>query len=178
LKEGVVIQSLAFAVLLLSTAAIEVNTDRLADGATQTFSVGSRQVAVHKSGDTTTVRVQELDRIDTVTLTVQPGRLSIAHKDNGVERRFIVLDRPRVVVDGIDLEPYLAGATAGEPGGVVPLPDKRPVVQGGPQYYICPKDEVMLRLPNGPANRELHCPLDGTLMKRGMGPQSQYWLLQ
>ena len=172
------IQPLAFAVLLFATAAIEVNTDTLADGATQRFSVGSRQVAVHKSGDTTTVRVQEGERIDTVMIASKPGKLLIARQDNGVEPRFIVVDRPKVVVNGLDLEPYLARTVTGKPGAVMPLPDERPAVQGGPQYYICPKDEVMLRLPHGPANGEFHCPLDGTLMKPGMGPQSQYWLLQ
>ena len=47
-------KTLAFAFLLFATAAIEIDTKKIADGQTQTFSSGSRMVAVHKSGNTTT----------------------------------------------------------------------------------------------------------------------------
>jgi hypothetical protein len=168
-------KTLAFAFLLFATAAIEVNTGRLADGATQTYNVGSRMVAVYKSGDTTTVRVQEGGRVDTVTLTRAGGKLSIGHKDNGGERRFIVVDRPKVVVDGIDLEPYLSGAIAEAPEQ---RPAPSPRATGNPRYYICPKDQSMLRVPHGQPGATYKCPVDGTEMKSGTGPQSQYWLLQ
>lgn len=198
-------KSLAFALLLFSTAAIEVNTSRLADGATQTFVSGSRKVAVHKSGDTTTVMVQEGDRLDTVTLTRTDGGLSVGRKNNGVARRFIVVDRPKVVVDGIDLEPHLMDEMV-TPSQTVPMappewgleatpmptvPDNperlKPVpmpmpnpapMPGMSRYYVCPKDATIVITPQPAPDGKFRCPADGTEMKAGVGPGSKFFLLQ
>lgn len=173
-------KTLALAFLLFATAAIDVNTGKLADGAVETFTSGSRTVAVHKSGDTTTVRVQEGDRVDTVTIQREDGRLSIGHKDNGVMRRFIVVDRPKVVVDGIDLEPYLMGGVPSPENDtkVVPMPSPVPAPDQSSQYFYCPKDGAMLVVPHGMSPKSLSCPVDGTLMKAGVGPGRRFYLLE
>jgi hypothetical protein len=176
-------KSLALAFLLFATAAIEVNTGKLAEGAVETFTSGSRQVAVHKSGDTTTVRVQEGERVDTVTLTrAGDGKLSIGRSDNGVVRRFIVVDRPKVVVDGIDLEPYLMDSMAAAPQSkVVPLPAPMPQQKPTPgdrTYYVCPKDATIVVTPTPSATGRLLCPVDGTPLKAGTGPEQKFFLLQ
>ncbi len=171
-------KTLALAFLLFSTAAIEVHTGKLADGVTQTFNAGSRAVAVHKSGDTTTVRVQEGDRVDTVTFTRNGSKLSMSTKSNGVARRFIVVDRPKVVVDGIDLEPWLMDAGSATPQ-VTPVPVlPMPKPDESTNYYYCPKDAAMLVVPKTSApGQKYRCPVDGTEMKAGVGPGNKYYLL-
>lgn len=167
-------KTLALAFLLFATAAIEVSTSRLADGAVETFTSGSRTVRVHQSGATTTVRVEEGDRVDTVTIAREDGRLSIGHKDNGAVRRFIVVDRPKVIVDGIDLEPYLLG---GIPSAAVPAPAPSAAPDESSHYFYCPKDGAMLVVPHGMAPKSLSCPVDGTQMKAGAGREQKYYLL-
>ena len=171
-------KTLAFAFLLFATGAIDVNTSKLADGVTETFSEGSRLVAVHRSGDTTTVRVQEGDRVDTVSITRQGANLSIGHSDNGAERRFIVVDRPKVVVDGIDLEPWLTGGVDSPPAS---QPDAKKRKPRAVDYFVCPKDSSVLAVPDSPQGAMYKCPVDGTSMRRtarrGL-PYSPYHLLE
>jgi len=178
-------KTLALAFLLFSTAAIEVQTGKLADGATQTFNAGSRAVAVYKADGVTTVRVQEGERVDTVTLTRSGNQLSIATKSNGGKRRLFALDRPKVVVDGIDLEPWLMdSATQSDDRGyfeatprdskVVPMPKP----DEANHYYYCPKDAAVLVVPKTEApDQTYRCPVDGTEMKGGVGPGKRYYLL-
>ncbi|HVG24101.1 MAG TPA: hypothetical protein VND45_08120 [Thermoanaerobaculia bacterium] len=171
-------KSLALVFLLFATAAIEVNSAKLADGATETFASGSRTVSVHRSGNTTTVRVEEGERVDTVTLTREGGKLSIGHKDNGVARRFIVVDRPKVIVDGIVLEPHLMDGFEAPDAAPVPDPKKSITVPADGRYFICPKDATVMRVPTPMPGRTFKCPVDGTEMKSGLGPGSRYFLLQ
>jgi len=86
-------------------------------------------------------------------------------------RRFIVPDRPRILVDGIDLEPYLGGA-------VREAPPPAPRRQDPPRFYICPNDEATLRVRPGTPEGKYKCPLDGAVMRSGVGPGRQYWLLE
>ena len=173
-------KTLALAFLLFATAPIDVNTSKLAEGTVETFTSGSRTVSVHKSGDTTTVRVEEGPRVDTVTISRENGKLSIGHKDNGVMRRFIVVDRPKVVVDGIDLEPYLMGGIPPSENDTkaVPMPSPMPVPDQSSHYFYCPKDGAMLVVPHGMSPKTLSCPVDGTQMKAGAGPGRKYYLLE
>jgi hypothetical protein len=199
---------LAAAFLLFATAAIEVNTSKVADGTTQSFVSGSRKVAVHKSGDTTTVVVQEGDRLDTVMLTRTEGKLDVGRRNNGVTRRFLVVDRPKVVVDGIDLEPYLMDEVARAPQpapmmtpmpldgaleatpmptvpetphGLKPAPmpmPRRSPAPGATRYFVCPKDATVVITPQPSPDGKIRCPLDGAEMKAHTGRDSKYFLLQ
>ena len=169
---------LAMAVMLFATATIHIDTGHLGDGLRETRSEGSRRVTVEKSDGKTIVRVEEGPRVDTVVLSSQEGQLTIEHSANSVPRRTFALDRPAVIVDGIDLEPWLSGAQGTT--SMKPQPRReRTEVESWPQYYVCPKDEAVLRVPRAHGNVETyHCPIDGTPMKRGKGPKSQYWLLE
>lgn len=175
-------KALALAFLLFASTPIVIDTTRLADGASDVRIEGNRTVTVARMGTTITVRIDEGKRVDTVTITRQPGgELSIAHSDNGQSRPVIALDRRPVIVDGVDLEPFLAGNFLGmqqtpEAEVVPPQPERRDT-RGTPRYYICPKDETMVRVPAGRAAGDLMCPLDGTPMKSGTGRDSQIFLL-
>ena len=168
------------AILLFASTPIVIDTTKLADGARDVRREGNRTVAVARDGNTVTVRIDEGKRVDTVTMTRGAnGELSIAHKDNGEPRQMFALDRRPVIVDGIDLEPVLAGSLLGDqnnPSREIPLPESR-FQQSSPRYYVCPKDETMVRVKPGRGPAELKCPLDGTLMKAGTGADSQIFLL-
>jgi hypothetical protein len=175
-------KTLAMAVLLFATTTIDIDTRGLADGAKETRVEGSRRVAVEKSEGKTIVRVEEAGRIDTIVMSRDNGKLSVEHSANNVPRRLFALDRPQVIVDGVDLEPFLSGAqgTPSAPGKLQPRRDSAEADEW-PRFYICPKDEAMLRVPRpsrAASAESYNCPLDGTPMKRGVGPQSQYWLLE
>jgi hypothetical protein len=47
----------------------------------------------------------------------------------------------------------------------------------GAGFYICPKDETLLRVKSPVPGTEYKCPVDGTVMHAGKGPQSKYFLL-
>lgn len=119
--------------------------------------------------------------VDTIRMTRNAdGQLSIARSDNGVPREIIALDRRPVIVDGIDLEPFMAGNFVGAqqstaPRGAAPPPAQK---DQRPTYYVCPKDETMVRVKPGRGPAELNCPLDGTPMKAGTGWDNQIFLIQ
>lgn len=173
---------LALSFLLFATSPIVFDTTKLADGAADVRVEGSRKVSVGRVKNTVTVTIEEGKRVDTVTLTRKAdGQLSIGHTDNGAKRQILSLDRRPVIVDGIDLEPFLAGNFMGQqtvpmPRNVTPPPpaqkDQRPT------YYVCPKDETMVRVRPGRGPAELLCPLDGTPMKAGTGSDNQIFLVQ
>ena len=175
-------KTLAMAVLLFATTTINIDTRGLADGAKETRVEGSRRVAVEKVEGKTVVRVEEAGRIDTIVMSRANGRLSVEHSANNVPRRLFALDRPQVIVDGVDLEPFLSGAQS-TPSREETRKPRREEAQTDewPQYYVCPKDQAMLRIPHptrGATAETYNCPVDGTPMRRGLGPQSQYWLLE
>ena len=47
-----------------------------------------------------------------------------------------------------------------------------------PRYWICPKDETMLRVVASPNKGAFNCPIDGTPMKPAVGRDSAIFLLQ
>jgi hypothetical protein len=174
-------KTLAFAFLLLATTAITIDTSRIADGQTETFHSGSRTVAVHKSGNTTTVRVQEGDRVDTVTITRNGRHLQIGTASNGAPRRMLALDRPEVIVDGMDLETHLMNRfgedAASAPTVPIPPPPSQRRREAPSSYFYCPKDGAMLVVPYSEGSKKYRCPVDGTEMKGGVGLDRRYYLL-
>lgn len=169
-------KALALVFLLFATPAIQIDTTKLADGGTEARSEGSRRVTVEKDGAKTIVTVHEGARVDTVVMERHGNRTRVTRGDNGKPRPFLAMDRPAVIVDGIDLEPFLTGAV-GEPLEIVQPPPRRAPVVAGPSFYVCPKDAAMLRVVNAPRNATYHCPVDGTEMKESIGRGKQYWLL-
>jgi hypothetical protein len=166
-------KTLAFAFLLFATPTfIEIDTTTLT--APRMWEVGNRRVTAEKAGDTTIVRVAEGDRIDTVQIRYVDGKRQITRSDNGVPRPFLFIDRAHVLVDGMDIEPFLTGD-----GAITEAPPKKKYAPepGAYRFYVCPKDQAVLRvLPTVP-EKTFTCPVDGTVMKSGVGPGRKYWLL-
>ena len=47
----------------------------------------------------------------------------------------------------------------------------------GPQYFMCPKDQAMLRVPSAKKGATFKCPVDGTEMRPGAGKDGMIFLL-
>lgn len=59
---------------------------------------------------------------------------------------------------------------------ITPIPPRAAATS---RYYICPKDETVVRVGRGaPATGELLCPVDGAKMKAGTGPSRSIFLLR
>ena len=66
-----------------------------------------------------------------------------------------------------------------EPKIQILIPDEpQQRVTPTPRYWICPKDEVMLRVPHAKHDAKFNCPVDGTPMRPAIGRRSEFYLLQ
>lgn len=161
-------KALAFAFLLFAIAPIDIDTTKIENGARQSYAAGpGRMVSVAKDAGVTTVVVVEGERVDTLVVRNVDGKTVIAHTDNGLPRPAPSAQRAPVIIDGMDVEPFLEGDPV----------DRSLRQQSLGTYYICPRDRAVLRVPNGPAEAMFKCPVDGTLMRPGVGPSQQYFLL-
>ena len=166
--------------LFATTATIQFDTTKLPDGGTDAKLAGSRRVMVEKRGDETIVTVEEGERVDTIRLTRIDGQLEkVTAGNNGKTRPFLAMDRPKVVVDGLDLEPYLKGAAGvRNETHFSPLPRNKHRYERSPmrqREYMCPKDGSVLRVPTNAPQTTFKCPVDGTPMEPGIGPGNRFW---
>ena len=166
--------------LLAASSSLVFDTSKLPVGGTDAKLAGSRRVTVERTAVATIVRVEEGERVDTLTMLIEKGQVEkITTADNGKMRPFLAMDRPQVIVDGIDLEPYLSGAAGTKQNAYVFPPKKRtdryersPMAQ---REYVCPKDGAVLRVPTNAKSTTFACPLDGTPMEAGVGLGQQFW---
>lgn len=174
-----------FASTFASAASIQFDTSTLPVGGVDAKFAGSRRVTVERTASATIVRVEEGERVDTLTMVRENGQVErITTANNGKVRSAIAMDRPKVIVDGIDLEPYLTGEASigGRHGTYVFPPKKRndryersPMAQ---REYICPKDGTLLRVPTTARATEFACPLDGTPMQSGVGLDKKFYRVE
>lgn len=157
-------KSLAFAALLL--VAVGLGAEGLIIIDTTDIKPGDPPKVVTVDGVTISVtRVLDIRRVRVTRegmphfneYIVEPadGELRLTRATVGSR---VIFDPRRIVVDGVQLDSGL-----------------RAPVTGG-WLYVCPRDETMVRITK-PHSGEIKCPLDGTVMKRGVGQSSQIFLL-
>lgn len=162
-------QTLALAVLLFSTAVgsteanrITVDTTGWPPGRAQVFMIDNGvRVSVFRLNEVRTVTIERFGLKNTYTIERVDDELQVTKADT---KDGMLLSPHRIVVDGITLETHALK---------VPAAPRQPK----PRYYICPKDEVMLRVPHDKHGGEFTCPVDGTKMKPAVGRESAYFLL-
>ena len=160
---------LAFVLLLVAVSAfaaeepasvVVVDTTDFRPGEAKVFTIdNSVRVTVSRTGETRHIRVERFGIVNEYRLEPVDGVLKVTRLDAG---RGIAVSPHRIIIDGIPLDAVLLPAPRGS---------------GGARYFICPKDETMVRVPNGHAG-DLRCPIDGTVMRPGLGRSSSYFLLQ
>jgi hypothetical protein len=160
-------KTLAFVLLLSSAVAapradkITVDTSTMLPGQTQVFTLdGSVRVEVSRVGEQRNVRVERMGIVNVYELEPINGRLQVTLADT---HQGLVVSPHRIVIDGVALDEVL-----------LPQQPRR----GRAYFYICPKDETMVRVPHSKFSGELKCPVDGTVMKPGLGQGSAIFLLQ
>lgn len=119
------------------------------------------RVTVARNGDVRHVTVERLGITNRYTLEPVDGELQVTSAD--IQGR-LILSPDRIVVDGVSLDK-------------APQP-LSPRSKAKPRYYVCPKDQTMLRVPHDRHNGEFKCPVDGTRMKPAVGHQSAIFLLE
>ena len=165
-------KALALVFLLFATT-LTFDTTKLPDGGSDAKLAGGRRVTVEKHGHLAIVRVEEGERVDTIRMS--GGKISAVN--NGKIRPFTNFERPRVVVDGVDLEPYLTGQAPSQMDPEPPANKRRraPMEQ---REYICPKDGAVLRVPTTARQQTYKCPVDGTPMEAGVGPGLKFYRVE
>ena len=88
-------------------------------------------------------------------------------------------DQPPAAADSFDMFGRRRAAKEDAPPqtNITPIPPRAAAATS--RYYICPKDETIVRVGRGaPATGGLLCPIDGAKMKAGTGPSSSIFLLR
>ena len=110
-----------------------------------------RRVTASRLGITNEYRIEPVDGVLTVTsVRTEP---------------FVVISPHRITVDGLNMD----GSQDGVPGSA----NRRRAL-----FYICPKDDTILRIPHSNHDGDFRCPVDGTPMRPSAGPASPYFLLR
>lgn len=161
-------KALAAALLLFAIQPIDIDTTKLENGKHYAYAAGERRVAVAKENDATTINVVSGQRVDTLIVRQMNGKTVISHTSNGMAPPRATADSTPVIVDGLNIEAFLGGDEVMERG----LADA-----GFASYFVCPKDRAMLRVPNAPRDAMYKCPVDGTVMRPGVGPSKEFYLL-
>jgi hypothetical protein len=160
-------KALAAALLLFAIQPIDIDTTKLENGKHYAYKSGDRDVTVAKDNDITTINVVNGERVDTLIVRQVDGRTIISHTNNGLEEPPAKAEQPPLIIDGMNVDTFLRGDAV-----------QRSVRKAGlAQFYVCPKDRAMLRVVNGPSDAMFKCPVDGTLMRPGVGPSRQFYLL-
>lgn len=152
----------AFALALLpitatAATAMDISTAGMLADQARTFSLEDGvKVTVTRTGETRNVRVEQDGLARSYKIEPVDGKLQITGTDaeNGT-----LVPKQRITVDGVEL--------------FEPIPLRRTA-----HYWVCPKDETMLRIPHSNHDGNFRCPVDGTPMKAAVGRSGAYFLLQ
>jgi hypothetical protein len=161
-------KALAFVLFLVATTAgaaparFGFDTSEIRPGEARVFMVDEAvKVTLRRDGVVRRVTIERSGVMNYYTLEPVDGELKVTSRD--VEQG-LILGPHRIMVDGVPLE-----------GSALRFPPPSP--RGKALYYICPKDQTMLRVPHSDHDGDFKCPVDGTPMKPGSGNASPYFLL-
>ncbi len=151
----------AHAVAQPAPSTIVADTSLWKNGESQTFTLDDTVlVTIRRDGEVRRVTVMRLGMTNEYTIEPIEGRLQVTSRNTN---RGVLISPHRITVDGVNLE------------GELRFPSQQ---RGRALFYICPKDQTMLRVPHTDHDGEFKCPVDGTPMRPSAGPGSPYFLLQ
>lgn len=140
--------------------AIVVDTTLWKNGESQTFTLDDTvHVTIRRDGEVRRVTVMRLGMTNEYTIEPVEGHLQVTSRNTN---RGVLISPHRITVDGVNLQ------------GELRLPAQR----SRALFYICPKDQTMLRVPHSDHDGDFKCPVDGTPMRPSVAPGSPYFLLQ
>lgn len=153
---------------------IVIDTAHLVPRGVQVLMVdkGTVRVMVTRDGEVRRIRVERagplVNPVGADEYVVEPvdGQLRASMvKGSGV----FIVPPSRILVDGVALDAALPQ---------VERPRSAPRQSTGVRYYMCPKDQTMVRVTIEREVGELQCPVDGTPLRATVGRQNGFFLLQ
>ena len=134
-----------FALDAQGSTTLTVNPSEMRDGETKTVMDDGRTITVRREGDTTRIEIEGAGQTEKLSITRDGDRIRIGR--HGDSRSIII-----------------------GPGLVERLPLLRPIPGAKSQtFFVCPKDQSMLRVPEEKAGEAYRCPVDGTTMEKRRG---------
>ena len=142
-----------------SSSTLTVTPSEMKDGETKTFTDNGRTITVDRKGDTTTVRIEGADKTEKLTITRDGNRITIGRLDSDGARSLVIgPERRRIVIDGVPMDGFEN----------LPRFHKFPA-QKATTFFVCPKDQTTLRVPEEKSEETFKCPVDGTEMEKRKG---------
>ena len=158
-------KALAFVLLLAATGSfteepcIAVTSEGLGDKQANVFTFENGvKITLSRRGEARHVDVERGRVRNRFILEPVDGKLTVTWSDT--EGGYAVTPE-RILVDGVPLTEVQVWPPS-----------------HSARYWICPKDQTMLRVPHSKHSGEFKCPVDGTPMKPAVGRRSEYYLLQ
>ena len=144
----------AFAVYAQSSTTLSVEPSEMKDGERKIITDGGRTITVSREGNTTHVRIDDAEKTEKLTITREGNRIRIGRTDaDGFEKFVIGPERRKIIIDGV---PF---------GDFKEMPKSNRLQN----WFVCPKDKTMLRVPEGKEDQTWKCPIDGTEMEKRKG---------
>lgn len=164
-------------------SALTIRPSDMKDGETKVLTDDDRKITVHRDGDKLRVEIDKAGRTESLTI-VRDGDSVRIERGDGVST-FVYGPgsdslRRRIIIDGkpLDLDHPLFralprdGSAPRERFNIEPLPrfDRLPRGEASPRHklqswFVCPKDQTMLRVTEDAEGKEYKCPVDGTVME-------------
>lgn len=135
---------LLVAAVVYGATSISVNPSEMKNGETKSLVDGRNTITITRNGDDLNVKVEgaALTRSLSITRSGDEIRIERAGVHGGM---FVMPDvplmKPRVFREKI----------------------------GTQEWFVCPKDHTMLRVPDGKEDQTFKCPVDGTTMEKRTG---------
>ena len=148
-------------------SALTIRPSDMKDGETKTFEEDGRKVTITKKGDALNVQIQGAGESRTVTIVGGDQGIRIERDGKGPG---VTVIRP-----GELRERIIAGEIPGFDIDHLPRFRTLPRDHKLQNWFVCPKDKTMLRVPEDAAEKEFNCPVDGTKMEKRKAQGFQFF---
>lgn len=142
-----------------SSSSLVIRPSTMRDGETKTLIDDGRKITVKRNGDAVNIEIEGAGQTRKLTIVKTGDQDIVIDPEDSDTRRRVVIGpgSSRILIDGL-------------PG----LSDKkRPFTEN---WFVCPKDNSMLRVPEAKEDATYKCPVDGTTMERKKGRGFTIWM--
>lgn len=140
------------------SSSLVIRPSTMKDGESKTLIDDGRKITVKRNGDSVNIEIDGAGETRRLTI-VKSGGGEIVIDSDGQGRRLEVLGpgSSRILLDGFR-------GSRGKKEGL------------RENWFVCPEDQTMLRVPEGKEGATYKCPVDGTVMERKKGRGFSIWM--
>lgn len=155
---AVIAVGVAYGVELEDSSSLVIRPSTMREGETKTFIDDGRRITVKRNGDAVNIEIEGAGETRKLTI-VKTGDQDIVIEPEDSRRKVQVIGpgASRILIDGL-------------PG----VSDKKRALTEN--WFVCPKDNSMLRVPDAREDATYKCPVDGTTMERKKGRGFTIWM--